>query len=108
MTIGFSLIESAQVRKKNRGFVATKNMMVFVFTLIAFFVIGYAFAFGHSSVGIVGAQSEYVGVFSPNGLYHERQFPWYFATSLVVSLIVTGSMSERAKLEPLLGFIIVL
>lgn len=72
MTIGYSLIESAQVRKKNRGFVATKNMMIFVVSLICFFVIGYAFAFGNSSVGIVGAQSEYVGVYSSNGLYHER------------------------------------
>lgn len=83
-------------------------MMVFVISLICFFVIGYAFAFGSTSSGNIGAQSEYVGVFSANGLYHERQFPWYFATCLIVSLIVTGSMSERAKLEPLLGFILVL
>jgi len=47
-------------------------MLIFVVTLICFFIIGYAFAFGDSSVGVIGAASEYVGVFTPNGLYHER------------------------------------
>lgn len=49
------MIESAQVRKKNREFVAIKNMLIFLVGLITFFVIGYAFAFGDSSVGIIGA-----------------------------------------------------
>jgi Amt family ammonium transporter len=55
MTIGYTLIEAAQVRKKSRNFVVTKNMLIFVVSLICFFVIGYAFAFGDSSVGIIGA-----------------------------------------------------
>lgn len=72
MTIGLTLVEQAQVRKKNREFVAIKNMLIFVISLITFFVVGYAIAFGGSTVGIVGAQSEWVGVFTPDGLYHER------------------------------------
>jgi ammonia channel protein AmtB len=72
MAIGYTLIEMAQIRKKNRQFVIIKNMLIFVITLLCFFVIGYAFAFGESSVGIVGAQYNYVGVFSANGFYHER------------------------------------
>ena len=47
-------------------------------------------------------------MYSANGLYHERQFPFYFATSLIVGMISTGSMGERARLEPLVGFMIVL
>ena len=43
------------MRKKNRTFVATKNMMIFIVSLICFFIIGYAFAFGDSTVGIIGA-----------------------------------------------------
>ncbi len=72
MTVGLTMIEQAQVRKKNREFVVIKNMLIFVISMISFFVIGYAMAFGGSTVGIVGAQSEWVGVFTPNGLYHER------------------------------------
>ena len=72
MFVGYTLLESAQVRKKNRRQVVTKNMMVILVTLFTYFILGYAFAFGDSSGGVLGAQSEYVGVFSNNELYHER------------------------------------
>jgi Amt family ammonium transporter len=49
-----------------------------------------------------------VGVYSSNGLYHERQFPFYFATSLIVPILFTGSMAERVRLEPLLGFVLLM
>ena len=55
MTIGYTMIEAAQVTKKSRNFVVTKNMLIFVVTLIIFFLVGYAFAFGNTSVGIIGA-----------------------------------------------------
>lgn len=55
MTVGYTLIEAAQVRKKNRSYVVTKNMLVFVVSLICFFIVGYAFAFGDSTSGILGA-----------------------------------------------------
>jgi ammonium transporter, Amt family len=108
MVVGLTLIEQAQVRKKNRDFVVIKNFLAFVISMITFFVVGYALAFGDSTVGIVGAQSEWVGVFTPNGLYHERQLPFYFATSLIVSILATGSMGERARLKPLLGYVFML
>ena len=82
--------------------------MVILVALISFFVLGYSFAFGHSSGGVIGAQTDYVGVFSANNLYHERQFGWYFATCLIVILITTGSMAERSRLEVLLGYTILL
>jgi Amt family ammonium transporter len=66
MFVGYTLLEAAQVRKKNRNFVATKNMMIFVISLIVFFIVGYAFAFGESSGGVIGAQSNYVGVYRAN------------------------------------------
>ncbi len=96
------------MRKKSRDFVVIKNMIIFMTSMIVFFVIGYAMAFRGSTVGIIGAQSEWVGVFTPNGLYHERQLPFYFATSLVVSILATGSMGERARLKPLIGYIVLL
>jgi ammonia channel protein AmtB len=54
MSIGYSLTEAAQMRKKNRQFIAIKNMLIFVLTLLCFFIVGYGIAFGDSSVGIVG------------------------------------------------------
>ena len=81
-------------------------MMIFIVSFVTFFVLGYAFAFGNSSGGFIGAQTNYVGVFSADHLFHERQFIYYFATSLVVSCIVSGSMAERTNLIPILGFVI--
>jgi Amt family ammonium transporter len=75
-----------------------------LFSLLTFFIVGYAFAFGNNSGGVIGAQSEYAGVYSANELFHERQFPFYFVTTLIMGLIVTGSMSERTRLEPLIIF----
>lgn len=34
------------------------------------------------------------------------QFMYYFVASLIVSMIVTGSMAERARLEPMLGYVV--
>jgi Amt family ammonium transporter len=31
--------------------------------------------------------------------------PFYFATSLVVAIIATGSMAERTKLKPIIGYV---
>ena len=101
-------MESAQVRKKNQRYVATKNLLIILVSLVSFYVLGYAFAFGKSTEGIFGAQYEYVGVFSTNGLYHERQFPFYLATCFLPALIVSGSVSERTRLVTLLGFIILM
>ena len=72
MIVGYTLLETAQVRKKNRNHVLTKNMMVILLSLLTFFILGYPFAFGNSSGSVIGAQSEYVGVYSTNELYHER------------------------------------
>lgn len=106
MIVGYTLLESAQVRKKNRRHVVAKNLMVVLASLLTFFVLGYALAFGNSSGGVIGGQYDYVGVFAANELYHERQFPFYFATCAVASLVLTGSLAERTRLEPLLLFVV--
>jgi ammonia channel protein AmtB len=40
-----------------------KNLMIVLLSLLSFFILGYAVAFGSSSAGIVGGQSEYFGIF---------------------------------------------
>jgi|LauGreDrversion4_2_1035121.scaffolds.fasta_scaffold261634_1 Amt family ammonium transporter len=108
MTIGYTILEQAQIRRKNRRHIVVKNLMIILLSLLSFFILGYAISFGNSSAGIIGGQTNYMGVFSANGLYHERQFPFYFATCLLVSIISSGSMSERTRLEPILFFTIIL
>ena len=66
------MLEISQVRKKSRTFVAKKNLMIFLFSFTVFFVIGYAFAYGGSNGGVIGGESNYVGVMMSNNLFHER------------------------------------
>lgn len=63
MFIGLTLIEAAQVRAKSRNFVLTKNIIIFMLSLFIFYLVGYAFAFGNSSVGVIGAQTNYLGIY---------------------------------------------
>lgn len=69
--------------------------MVFIVSLISFFILGYGIAFGNSAVGVVGAQGNFLGIYVADGYFHEREFMYYFATSLIVSIIFSGSMCER-------------
>jgi len=105
--VGFTFLETAQLKAKNRDFVAKKNMMIVCVSFITFFFVGYGFAFGDSSAGVIGAKTNYAGVFEADHLFHERQFPYYWAASLFMSVIVSGSMAERTRLEPLLLFVFI-
>jgi hypothetical protein len=47
-------------------------MMIVAVAFLVFFIVGYAFAFGGYSAGVIGAHTNYVGVFAPDHLFHER------------------------------------
>lgn len=73
MLVGYTFLEQAQIRKKNRRHVLIKNLLIVLIGLVVFFLLGYGFAFGNASGGgIIGGQSEYAGVYSANELFHER------------------------------------
>lgn len=55
MFIGLTLVEMAQVRSKNRNFVIQKNVILMFLSMLIFFVLGYSFAYGESSAGVIGA-----------------------------------------------------
>ena len=44
--IGFTALELAQTFKKNRDFIVMKNLVVLVITILTWFAVGYAVAFG--------------------------------------------------------------
>jgi Amt family ammonium transporter len=100
------LIEVAQTREKNRDHIVTRTALTIIVSLLVFFAIGYSFAFGGDN-RYVGGESEYFGTFSEDRNYHERQFMFYFACSLIVSSLVNSSMSERTKLQSSLYFVAV-
>lgn len=46
MTAGFALIESGAVRHKNRSAMLIKNLFNVCISIVAFWLVGYGFAFG--------------------------------------------------------------
>ncbi len=59
MQVGFLLLEAGMVRSKNSINVAQKNLLDFVFGVVAFAAIGFMIAFGRSNGFVFGTQSEF-------------------------------------------------
>lgn len=60
MTAGFALIESGAVRRKNRSAVLIKNLFNVCISIIAFWLVGYGFAFGTPEYFIGNDQNYHV------------------------------------------------
>lgn len=99
MQAGFSLLEAGAVREKNVGNILYKNLMDAAIGALAFWLIGYAFAYGGTSNGFIGtsnfALSEEENS-SPHG-YSDFFFQWAFAAT--AATIVSGSVAERTKVS---------
>ena len=97
MQVGFLLLEAGMVRSKNSINVAQKNLLDFVFAVIAFAAVGFMIAFGRSNGMVMGWDA---------GLYFLRDVDTGQAAFFVfqvmfcgtVATIVSGAVAERMKL----------
>lgn len=115
--VGFVLLELAQTQKKNRDFIVVKNLMVFLLSLLTWFCVGFAIAFGTdpeapypSFFGFRhGWFGDFAGGLSVDGedavsqsalddtlLFNQRRFFVFFAFQVLSANIATSSISERA------------
>lgn len=98
MQAGFSMLESGCVAEKNVINILFKNLMDAGIGAIAFWLFGYAFAYGRAEgdnvfIGETNfALSEMV-----EGEYHNFFFQWAFAAT--AATIVSGAVAERCKLS---------
>jgi len=105
MQAGFALLESGAVRKRNVQNILFKNFMDCCWATIAFFFLGYGFAFGTSD----GTDSPFIGsgnfalsLEPSNTGYHMFFFQWAFSNA--AATIVSGSVAERTKLEAFFAY----
>ncbi|MFN7023898.1 MAG: EAL domain-containing protein, partial [Pseudorhizobium sp.] len=97
MQVGFLLLEAGMVRSKNSINVAQKNLLDFVFGVIAFAAIGFMIAFGRSDGLLMGWDAD---------LYFLRDVDTRQAAFFVFQVmfcgtaatIVSGAVAERMKL----------
>jgi Amt family ammonium transporter len=98
MQVGFLLLEAGMVRSKNSINVAQKNLLDFVFGIVAFASVGFMVAFAPSTGWPIGISDDF---FMLNGLE-----PWeagFFVFQVMfcgtAATIVSGAVAERMKLS---------
>ncbi|MFC6686764.1 ammonium transporter [Jhaorihella thermophila] len=119
MAAGFSMLEAGLVRSKNVTMQLTKNMALFSFAAILYYLIGYNLMYpgdGWTVDGVLGAFG--TAVLEPVGLadtetdlsYASVGSDFFFQLMFCATTasIVSGTLAERIKLWPFLIFIIVL
>ncbi len=108
MQAGFALVEAGFTRAKNVANIMMKNLMDFMVGLIAFFVVGFAIAFGPASeTGIkqfIGTKGFFLGAgadtyTSGTTLNVFVFFVFQLAFAATAATIVSGAMAERTKFK---------
>ncbi|HEX9856618.1 MAG TPA: ammonium transporter [Acidimicrobiia bacterium] len=94
MQAGFALVEAGFTRAKNAGNIIMKNLMDFAVGGIVYWAIGFALAYGGTSVGGWFAYGE-VFFFDDASRASEWFFQVVFAAT--AATIVSGALAERVK-----------
>jgi Amt family ammonium transporter len=104
MQAGFALVEAGMTRAKSVGNIMMKNLTDFFVGVIAFFAVGFAFAYGTGNdfIGTSGFFLENLGSFNsyvePEGsLTMPVFFVFQVAFAATAATIVSGAMAERTK-----------
>jgi Amt family ammonium transporter len=105
MQAGFALVEAGLTRAKSVANIMMKNLMDFCAGVLAFFAVGYAFAFGApEDSGIkrfIGLDGWFLG--DNAGTYGDLSPTTFFifqvAFAATAATIVSGAMAERTKFK---------
>jgi Amt family ammonium transporter len=107
MQAGFAMLCAGSVRSKNTKNILIKNVLDACVGALAWFYLGYGFAFGKPSDGT--GMNSFIGSgnFAMKGISTQKDiamylFQWSF--SAAATTIVSGSVAERTKFEAYLGY----
>jgi ammonium transporter, Amt family len=108
MQAGFAMLTAGSVRSKNTKNVLLKNMLDASAGVLAYFLFGWAFAYGPGHNKFIGwgnfALTSYKGeAFNEN---HKFFFQWAFAAT--ATTIVSGSVAERTSFYAYLAYAFIL
>jgi len=96
MHSGFAFLELGTVRKKSQVNALVKILCDFAVSTIAYFFIGYLFAYGVNFMGSAAQLAEKSG-------YELVKFFFLLTFAAAVPAIVSGGIAERAKFNPQLA-----
>jgi len=115
MAAGFSMLEAGMVRSKNVATICLKNISLYSIAGILYYLIGYNLMYANVDGGFIGSLGfwgaddaaalggDYSGEYSAGS-------DWFFQMVFVATAasVVSGTVAERIKLWPFLGFVVVL
>jgi ammonium transporter, Amt family len=105
MQAGFALLTAGLTRAKNTVNILMKNLLDFCFGSIAFWALGWGFAYGASAGGFIGTDQFFLGDVREAGsvpLLASWLFQVVFAGA--AATIVAGAMAERTKFPAYLTY----
>ncbi|KAK3861884.1 hypothetical protein Pcinc_032195 [Petrolisthes cinctipes] len=104
MQCGFAFLEAGAVRSKNTTNILIKNILDVFIAGIAYWLVGYALAFGDGN-GFCGET-----MWATVGLSEERLAFWFFqfVFAATAATIVSGSMAERCNFHAYLIYSVIL
>lgn len=113
MHAGFVLVEAGLTRAKNAGNIVMKNLVNFAIGAVAFFMVGFAIAFGGEFDGIgayIGGGGWFVGegAFAYGNLTPFTFFIFQAAFAATAATIVSGAMAERTKFGGYVAYALVM
>ncbi len=94
MQAGFALVEAGFTQAKNAGNIIMKNVMDFSVGAVVYWAVGFALAYGGTSVG---------GLFAHGGVYffsdNTRAGEWFFQVvfAATAATIISGAIAGRVK-----------
>jgi Amt family ammonium transporter len=126
MAAGFAMLEAGLVRSKNVTMQLTKNVALFSFASIAYYLIGYnlMYPLGDWAIGSDETGGILSGIFGPGvleavGVTRDAADDYGYASTgsdfffqlmfcAATASIVSGALAERIKLWPFLIFVVIL
>ncbi|XP_027047249.1 putative ammonium transporter 1 isoform X2 [Pocillopora verrucosa] len=96
MQTGFAFLEAGSVRSKNTTNILIKNFLDVFIGAVAYWLFGYAFAFGVESNGFIGHK-----FFALADLPADKYSHWFFhfVFAATAATIVSGAMAERTEFK---------
>ncbi len=115
MAAGFSMLEAGMVRSRNVATICLKNISLYSIAGILYYMVGYNLMYAGVDGGFIGS----LGLWGPDdaaalaGDYsgeYASGSDWFFQMVFVATAasVVSGTVAERIKLWPFLGFVVLL
>lgn len=97
MQCGFAMLCAGSVRQKNVKNILLKNLMDAAGGAIAFWAVGYAFAYGDNNGPFIGTNKFFLADLK---VYGDSAQSWFFqwAFAATAATIVAGTVAERCKM----------